>query len=76
MKGTHRSRAETKGSGALRRRCAACKKVRKFSEPPGDQGGEPHPRRPPWAMWNGRYICGWCAARRLGVPVVNDHPTR
>lgn len=68
-----------RGSHGLRRRCPVCKKLRKFCEPPGDVGGEDHPRRKPWkvlVLWgNGFvptppaverhiYVCGWCVARR------------
>lgn len=62
MNGTNRSR---RGSHALRRRCPACGKLRKFYEPPGDQGGEAHPRRPPWINTPFGPACGWCWARAV-----------
>jgi hypothetical protein len=57
------------GSRTLRKRCPICKRVRKFAEPPGDQGGEPHPRRPNWWKVPGGYlVCGWCVLTAAGIP--------
>ena len=50
----------------LLKRCPECKCRRKFGEPPGDQGGEVHPRRPTWKKIDGRYVCGWCVMRAAG----------
>jgi hypothetical protein len=38
----------TTGTHDLRKRCPCCKKVRKFYEPPGDQGGKRVARRSRW----------------------------
>lgn len=63
MKGAKRSRVEVKGPGALRQRCPRCRKLRKRNEPPGDQGGELHQRRPAWGYMTGvGMVCGWCLA--------------
>ena len=40
---THR-----KITSKLVRKCPVCKRLRKFKEPPGDQGGVVHDRRPVW----------------------------
>lgn len=60
MNGATRSR---QGKNALRRRCPRCKKLRKFCEPPGDVGGELHPRRPRWKTVDNVWVCGWCVDR-------------
>ena len=66
MNGAAKSR---KGSHALRKRCPHCTQLRKFCEPPGDVGGEYHPRRPGWFLVSpGNYICGWCVLTALGIP--------
>jgi hypothetical protein len=36
------------GTHGLRKRCPCCGKVRKFFEPPGDQGGDRHGRAEKW----------------------------
>jgi len=55
-----------RGSHGLRRRCPCCKKLRKFREPPGDQGGEDHPRRPAWHKdIDGQWVCGWCWREKM-----------
>ena len=57
------------GSNTLRKRCPICKRVRKFREPPGDQGGEYHLRRPDWWKIPGGYlVCGWCVLTAAGIP--------
>lgn len=63
MKGATRSR---RGNSALRKRCPRCKILRKFCEPPGDQGGEDHPRRPKWQWLPEGWVCGWCVIRANG----------
>lgn len=54
-------------SRPLRKRCPVCKKLRGFSEPPGDQGGEDHPSRKPWQKINNVWVCGWCAGTPTGA---------
>ena len=36
------------GTHGLRKRCPCCRKIRKFYEPPGDQGGQRVPRMLKW----------------------------
>jgi hypothetical protein len=51
-----------RGTHALRKRCPACKKLRRFFEPPGDvyQGGS-RPSRKGWTkLADGRWICRFC----------------
>lgn len=57
----------TQISGGLRKRCPCCGKVRKRREPPGDQGGERHPRRPPWILTPFGLGCGWCFIKYAGI---------
>lgn len=66
MNGATRSR---KGSSALRKRCPKCKKLRKLCEPPGDVGGELHPRRPDWEKIDGVWTCGWCVKGASKDPI-------
>jgi hypothetical protein len=51
-----------RGTHALRRRCPACHKLRRFYEPPGDV--TPNPRsgreRAGWRVINGRWVCPFC----------------
>jgi hypothetical protein len=49
-----------KRNGSLRRRCPCCNKSRKFREPDGNNGGEYHPRRPPWIFTPFGLSCGFC----------------
>lgn len=63
----HVAAAYHRRRGSLRKRCPLCGKLRKHREPPGDQGGEVHPRRPPWVWTPWGSACGWCFARARGV---------
>lgn len=50
------------GTHALRKRCPACKKLRRFYEPPGDQGGDrPGRKRMGWTKQDGLWICARCS---------------
>ena len=79
MKGATKKR----GTHGLRKRCPRCRKLRKFCEPDGSQGGELKPRRPKWDKIDGRWVCGFCLPnsgspddlRALGwsVAVHNDY---
>lgn len=51
--------SKNKGTHALRKRCPQCKKLRRFYEPPMDQGGE-RLSRAKWAKVNNRWICIYC----------------
>lgn len=55
---TH-SKNRMKGTHALRKRCPVCRKVRRFYEPPGDQGGD-RPSRAGWRVIDGRWTCKTC----------------
>lgn len=52
-----------KGTHALRKRCPACKKLRRFFEPPGDvyQGGSRASRRGWTKSADERWICPFCS---------------
>jgi len=52
-----------RGTHALRKRCPLCHKLRRFYEPPGDQGGE-RVSRGGWRKVDGQWVCG-CASRRM-----------
>lgn len=65
------SQANRKGNHALRRRCPVCKKLRKFHEPNGRVGGEPHPRRRPWKLVDNVWICGWCTGTAPGTAAAS-----
>lgn len=61
-----------RGTHGLRKRCPVCKKLRKFHEPPGDQGGTPHPHRKSWHKVGDRWVCGYCQPRVL----IKDESTQ
>lgn len=49
----------SRGTHGLRKRCPRCKKLRRFYEPPRDQGGE-RPSRAGWEKVGGRWTCRFC----------------
>lgn len=63
-----------RGTHGLRKRCPICRKLRKFREPHGNQGGEVHPRRKSWRKLDGRWVCGLCVNRTtsLNELVINS----
>lgn len=60
---------ERKTTHGLRRRCPLCRKLRKFHEPHGNQGGESHERRMPWVRTPFGWACGFCVTARTGIQV-------
>lgn len=73
------------GTHALRKRCPRCHKLRRFYEPPGDQGGTRKPRVG-WTKVDGQWVCnkGLCGIdplaavlsfRRTAVSVLEELET-
>ncbi len=53
------------GTHALRKRCPICRKLRRFAEPPGDQGGEREDKKGWHKLADGRWVCPQCPTAKV-----------
>lgn len=67
MKGSAKSRRETKSQKGLRFRCVQCRCLRKYDAMDTGQGGERHASPPPMQVGRKAWKCGWCILRAKGV---------